>query len=183
MYIFFGKNMFSFLSRKRQPGFQRIFGTPLAYEVSVGAVVFRCGASGEYEYLLLRYPHGHWDYVKGHVEAGETYEETMRREILEESGLTAIELIHGFRKHTRYFYTAKGSELEKRKRSGKGLWIWKTVYFYLARVKDDCDRVAISDEHTSFAWLPVDPAISKLTFPVAKDILLAADAFLKKQTT
>jgi 8-oxo-dGTP pyrophosphatase MutT (NUDIX family) len=163
-------------SKKTQPGFQNFLGFPLAYEVSVGGVIFRRTSDGV-EYLLLRYPHGHWDYVKGHIEAGETHEETLRRETQEESGLDHIDVVKGFRKYTRYFYTAKGTELVKRKRAGDGIWIFKTVYFYLAEAHDA--EIALSDEHIAFAWLPFEEAINKLTFPAAKDILESADAFLK----
>lgn len=168
--------MFGF-GKKTQPGFQSIFGVPLAYEVSVGAVIFR-RTSHRIEYLLLRYPHGHWDYVKGHIEAGETQEETLRRETQEESGIANMNVVRGFRKHTRYFYTAKGTELVKRKQSGKGIWIFKTVYFYLAEAIDS--EISISDEHIGFAWLPFEEASTKLTFPAAKSILETADVFLKK---
>jgi 8-oxo-dGTP pyrophosphatase MutT (NUDIX family) len=164
-------------SKNTKPGFQNFLGLPIAYEVSVGAVIFRRTTRG-IEYLLLRYPHGHWDYVKGHIEAGETQEETLRRETQEESGITHINVVTGFRKYTRYFYTAKGTELVKRKQSGKGIWIFKTVYFYLTEAIDS--EIAISDEHIGFAWLPFKEAVTKLTFPVAKNILENADTFLRK---
>lgn len=167
------------LKTKTTPGFQSLLGLPVAYEVSVGAVIFRRSAkTGAIEYLLLRYPHGHWDYVKGHIEAGESHKETLRRETMEESGIEHIDIVRGFRKYTRYFYTAKGTELEKRKRTGKGIWIFKTVYFYLAEAGNDA--IAISDEHIGFAWLPLNEAVAKLTFPAAKDILESADAFLAR---
>lgn len=168
--------MFGF-GAKTQPGFQHFLGLPLAYEISVGAVIFRRTQNGV-EYLLLRYPHGHWDYVKGHIEAGETKEETLRRETKEESGIESIDIVKGFRKHTRYFYTAKGTELVKRKKAGDGIWILKTVYFYLAEAKSE--EIAISDEHTAFSWLPFEEAVAKLTFSAAKNILISADAFLKR---
>lgn len=164
--------------KRTQPGFQHFLGLPIAYEVSVGAVVFRRGAQGV-EYLLLRYPHGHWDYVKGHIEAGESQEDTLRREAREEAGIELSTIVSGFRKSTRYFYTAKGTELEKRKRQGRGIWIFKTVHFYLAEVASDA-QITISDEHIGFAWLPLEEAVGKLTFLAARDILESADTFLKK---
>jgi bis(5'-nucleosidyl)-tetraphosphatase len=159
-------------------GFQNICGIPLAYEVSVGAVIFRKTDEGKIEYLLLRYPHGHWDYVKGHIEKGETQEDTLRRETLEESGLKDIEIVKGFRKYTRYYYTAKGTELIKRKKNNKGIWIYKTVYFYLAQ--SHTFDVLISDEHIGYAWLSYEEASKKLTFEAARTILTQAQAFLHK---
>lgn len=171
------ENMFN-SNKKTQPGFQNVLGLPLAYEVSVGAVIFHRFQNG-IRYLLLRYPHGHWDYVKGHVEAGESYEETLKRETQEESGIEHIDIANGFREATRYFYTAKGSEREKRKRAGKGLWIFKTVYFYLAETPKT--EIIISDEHIDFAWLPFDDAVQKLSFPATKEILRKANDFLQKE--
>ena len=39
--------------------------------------------------LLVRYRSGAWAFPKGHVEAGETFEDTARREVLEEGGVRA----------------------------------------------------------------------------------------------
>ena len=44
-------------------------------EKSVGIVLFR-NDSSENEFLLLNYPQGHWDFVKGKVEQNETPHET-----------------------------------------------------------------------------------------------------------
>jgi 8-oxo-dGTP pyrophosphatase MutT (NUDIX family) len=169
--------MFGF-GAQTQPGFQSFLGLPLAYEVSVGAVIFRRTVDGNIEYLLLRYPHGHWDYVKGHIESGETHEETLRRETQEESGIVSIDIQKNFRKCTHYFYTAKGTELVKRKQAGDGIWIFKTVHFYLAEALDT--DISISDEHIGFSWVAFEEAINKLTFSAAKDILTSADVFLRK---
>ena len=40
-------------------------------ETSAGAVLL-CDTSGKNEFLLLNYPQGHWDFVKGKMEVGET---------------------------------------------------------------------------------------------------------------
>lgn len=164
---------------KTKPGFQHIFGLPIAFEISVGGVVFRRGEDGSVEYLLLHYPHGHWDYAKGHIEAGETHFEALQREITEESGLKRMRILGGFRDSVRYFYTAKGTELHKRKRSGKGIWIFKVVFFYLVESYDR--QVTISDEHTGFLWLSFDEALLKMTLPSAKKLLTNANTFLKRQ--
>ncbi len=74
------------------------------YEKSCGAVVYR-RQSGKIEYLLIlnKKPGtaGHWGFPKGHVETGETEEETARREILEETGLP-VRFIPGFRTVSHY---------------------------------------------------------------------------------
>ena len=63
---------------------------------SCGAAVLR--KKGErWETLMIGSRHGHWSFPKGHQEAGETEEETARREILEETGVQ-VRILPGFRK-------------------------------------------------------------------------------------
>ena len=47
--------------------------------------------------MLLHYEEGHWGCAKGHFEEDETAEQTARREIREETGLTDIRFIPGFK--------------------------------------------------------------------------------------
>lgn len=161
---------------KKRPGFRRFLGLPVAIEVSVGGVVFREGERGR-EYLLLHYPNGHWDYVKGHVEEGESHEETLRREAAEESGLSDLSVIPGFHRKTRYYYAAKGREREKRLASGAGRYIFKTVHFYLAETKER--QVALSHEHVGAVWLPYQRALRRLTYENARDLLRRSETHLK----
>ena len=70
-------------------------------EKSCGAIVFRCPAD-KLEVLLLKHRNGHWDFPKGHVEPGESEQETALREVREESGLTVEIAGAGFRQLIRY---------------------------------------------------------------------------------
>ena len=56
-------------------------------EKSCGALVVRRGKN-ETEILLIKHNGGHWAFPKGHVEAGESEEQTALREVQEETGLT-----------------------------------------------------------------------------------------------
>ncbi len=150
----------------------------IAYEKSVGAVIFR-KEGRRIKYLLLHYPSGHWDFPKGHVEKNENKEETLRREVREETGIGKINIISGYKSKTRYFYRAKDEEKEKREKAGKGTSIWKNVIYYLAETK--LKRVKISFEHIGFEWLEYGPALKRITYNNSKDILESAHAFLKKQ--
>jgi bis(5'-nucleosidyl)-tetraphosphatase len=154
----------------------KILGFPVVWEVSVGAVVFR-ELNAKRHYLLLHYPSGHYDFAKGHVEAGETEEMTLRRETEEETGIAKLE-VFSFRVSIKYFYTAKGNEREKRIRSGKGLWIFKEVHFYPA--KTDKDQVVISHEHIGSLWLPYEDALAKVTFENARRVLRETEEFLAR---
>ena len=67
----------------------------MIYEKSCGAVVFTL-INNEIKYLLIRNLAGIYGFPKGHVEQGETEEQTALREVFEEVGLT-VKLVSGFR--------------------------------------------------------------------------------------
>ena len=69
-------------------------------EKSCGAVLFR-DLSGERIFLVLHSTQGHWTLCKGHVEPGETEQETAMREIREETGLT-VAFVENFRRVVTY---------------------------------------------------------------------------------
>ena len=148
----------------------------LVFEKSVGAVIFRRREDGKKEFLLLHYPSGHWDFPKGHVEKGENEEETLRREVKEETGIKDLQILPKFRKQLFYFYQAKGQEREKRLAKGKSINIFKRVVFYLAETSQQ--EVKISFEHVDHQWLAIEEALKKITFPAPRKILEKAQNFL-----
>ena len=131
-------------------------------EVSAGAIVFR--DDGEIKYLFLQYEAGHWDFPRGGMEKGETEKETARREILEETGITDIAFIDGFREKTFWFY----------KKDGKTFY--KEAIFYLA--KTESSEIKLSPEHVAFKWLNFNEALGQVTFDNTKKILKKAQDFL-----
>jgi 8-oxo-dGTP pyrophosphatase MutT (NUDIX family) len=75
---------------------------------SCGAVVYRISAE-EIEFLAIKSKGDeHWVIPKGHVEKGESEEETAKREVFEEAGLNVI-LLDGLR--TRVEYTQPDGRL------------------------------------------------------------------------
>ncbi|NHV97179.1 MAG: NUDIX domain-containing protein [Thaumarchaeota archaeon] len=132
-------------------------------ERSAGAIVVHRSDS-MIEYLILHYPAGHWDFPKGNVEKGESELDAAIREIGEETGLTDLKFINGFKKMIQYYYR-KGDQLVK-----------KTVTFYLAESKTK--DVKISFEHQGYVWLPIDEALAKVTYQNARNVLKEAHQFL-----
>lgn len=136
-------------------------------EKSCGILVFRI-KNGEILYLLLHYPSGHWDFPKGHVEKEEKEQETAARELLEETGISDVKFIDGFREQVSYKYR------RAKKMSNK------EVIFFLG--KTSLEHIKLSHEHLDFMWLPFGPAYNKLTFDNAKNLLKKAKKLLADQT-
>lgn len=142
----------------------------MAKEYSAGAVIFRKDIKGT-QYLLLHYPSSgkttkeYWDFAKGHLEAGETELDTVKREVFEETGLRNVRILANFRETIQYYFKTKGKT------------VFKTVVFYLGETKEKTIR--ISSEHQGFLWLPFERAMSYLKFVNAKKILTKVHAFLK----
>lgn len=124
--------------------------------------------TSEPEYLLLNYAAGHWDFPKGNIEAGEGEEEAASREIREETGITDVEFVDGFRMKIDYRY-----------RHGKRL-ILKEVVLFLARTRTR--QVTLSHEHVGFVWRKFDNAMQQLTYRNAKNLLSAARDFLQNKS-
>ena len=141
----------------------------MAKEKSAGAIIVRIERE-EPVYLLLHYPKSrgakkeYWDLPKGHVEQGETEEQTVRREVREETGLGDIKLFKGFREEIHYWF-----QVGKKK-------ISKTVVFYAGKTGEK--DVTISAEHVGFIWLPYEKALERLTFENAKKVLRKASKYM-----
>jgi bis(5'-nucleosidyl)-tetraphosphatase len=134
-------------------------------EKSCGAVVYI--RNPNVKYLLLQYEAGHWDFVKGNVEAGENEQQTAVRELGEETGIVDAKFIDRFKETISYFYKRQGAT------------VLKEVVFFLMETKTV--NVKLSFEHIGFIWLTYDDAMRRLTFKNARDVLQKANEFLKKK--
>jgi bis(5'-nucleosidyl)-tetraphosphatase len=132
-------------------------------EKSCGAVVFL--KNSEVKYLLLHYEAGHWDFVKGNVELNESEQETVIRELREETRITDAKFIEDFKEKIDYFYRRQG------------VTIHKEVIFFL--METHTETVTISFEHVGYIWLNYQQAKEKLTFKNARDVLQKAHKLMK----
>ena len=134
-------------------------------ERSSGIVLFLEKPEGN-RFLLLNYPTGHWDFIKGKIEQGETEHQTAVRETKEETGISDLEFIDGFKENINYNFQYEG-EL-----------IYKEVVFFLAKTKTE--SVMVSHEHLGYTWLDYKNAIEKTTYQNARDILSKANDLIQK---
>lgn len=148
-------------------------------EKSVGAIIYRI-ENKERLYLLLKYKAKHWEFVKGHIDEGETDMQTLLREAKEETGLDDLKIINGFKEYTKFIFRQYKELLTKeQKKLGKTIWVFKIVIFYLAQT--ETKEIELSEEHQDFKWLPIREAIKQTTFKGSKEILKKADKFLEKK--
>jgi len=134
-------------------------------EQSAGTVLF-IEEDKEKLFLLLHYPTGHWDFVKGKIENNESHEQAVIRETKEETGITDIEFIKGFKEKIEYSFKFNGDIVQKE------------VIFFLA--KTNTKQVKISYEHLDYVWLDFNNALNKITYENAKNVLINAKNYLEK---
>ena len=116
-------------------------------EKSCGALVYRY-ENGALMLLLLRHRHGgHWSFPKGHVEAGETEEQTAHREIFEETGVQ-VTLQDGFR-HAVEYSPKPG--------------VKKQVVYFLGEAHSAA-LVRQEEEISELRWVPIGDALKAVTF-------------------
>jgi 8-oxo-dGTP pyrophosphatase MutT (NUDIX family) len=137
-------------------------------EASAGGVVIRENA-GSWEAAVIR-PHGRnlWALPKGHVDPGETPEQTAVREVREETGLTAT-LVASLGE-IRYVYQFRGQR------------IFKRVHFFLFRyqagelgVLPPGPRVEVDEAR----WVPLAQLVPVLGYKGEKSIAARAVRLLR----
>ena len=117
------------------------------YEKSCGAIVIY-RSDNNYKILLVKNHNGrNFSFPKGHVEKGETEQQTAIREVKEETGLD-IEIIESFREVADYCPFGK---------------IRKRVAFFMAQAFSD--KVKIQEEELdSYMWIDLFEAHHKCTY-------------------
>ena len=130
---------------------------------SCGAILFR-KVEGKPVYVLLDYK-THWDFPKGQQEKGESEEETLRREVEEETGIKDLALLD-FKKKISWMFRKEGKLVSK-----------EAVY-HLAETKQK--EVKLSFEHVGFRWCTFEEALNLMKFKNSKELLKEAEVLVRK---
>ena len=132
------------------------------FEKSCGTIPYTT-KDGTIYYLLLRaLDDGYCGFPKGHVELGESEEETAFRETWEETSIKPI-LNSAFR-----------YEISYRMDNGND----KTVVYFLADFQDQTPAHNDGFEKHQYLILPFEEALGELTFDNSKEMLTSANEYL-----
>jgi 8-oxo-dGTP pyrophosphatase MutT (NUDIX family) len=134
-----------YFSRKK-PSIQEIVREPTA-----GGVVFRRDKENGVEILLIQDAKDRWTIPKGHIEEGETAQQTAQREIGEEAGLTNTEMLGWLGKiHFRYRRVDK--------------LVLMTTQIYLVRALGDTDAIQKEDWMKGIKWFKFHDALDAIEY-------------------
>lgn len=114
-------------------------------------------------FLLIRDPYENWGLPKGHVERGETPEQTAIREVSEETGLGDLEVQEPL--DTIDWFFREGPDL-----------IHKYCHFYLMETATARTVPQTDEGITECVWLPLQDALGTLTYDNARTVLEMAGA-------
>lgn len=134
----------------------------MIYEKSCGAVVFT-RIDNEIRYLLIRNLAGIYGFPKGHVEQGETEEQTALREVFEEVGI-AVKLISGFRSEDEHPIPQKENTI-------------KQIVYFLGEYYNQAFTYQ-KEELTDALLVSYEAAMNLFQFDSSKRILTEANNFI-----
>lgn len=121
-------------------------------EFTAGGVVFRRTHHGP-QILMIQDRAGRWTIPKGHVEKGESLEQTALREVAEETGLKEMRILDKLGKI--YFFYRKDGKL-----------IFMTNYVYLMEASGQTDEVVPENSEgiADVKWFDYEEAIEKVEY-------------------
>lgn len=113
--------------------------------------------------LLVKQTNDVVGFPKGHVEAGESEEETALRECLEETA-ARVRLVAGFRQEIGYYMEEYDA--------------YKTVVYFLGQLENG-DFTKQESEISEICLCPVQEAMDRMIYENQKDLLAKAVAFIE----
>lgn len=148
-------NKFKQYFNRNKPSIQEI-----VREATAGGIVYRHGADG-IEILLIQDIKDRWTIPKGHIEEGETAQQTARREIGEEAGLHNLEILGWLGKiHFRYRRVDK--------------LVLMTTQIYLVKALGDTSKIKKEEIMNDIKWFTFHDALEVVEYEdIGKLMLLA----------
>lgn len=145
--------------------FKKYFGKKnqiqeIVREPTAGGVIFRHGDEGV-EILLIQDGKDRWTIPKGHIEEGETAEETTAREIGEEAGLREVKVLNWLGK------------INFRYRRVDRL-VLMTTQIYLVKALGDTNDIKKEDWMKDIRWFKFKDALDAIEYEDIEKLMLLA---------
>ena len=152
-----------YFNRGKKPSIQEIVREPTA-----GGIVFRRDKDGGTEILLIQDAKNRWTIPKGHIEEGETAQQTARREIGEEAGLHNVDMLGWLGKiHFRY------RRIDK--------LVLMTTQIYLVRARGDTNAIQKEDWMNDIKWFKFHDALDAIEYEDIGKLMLLASKRIRQE--
>lgn len=141
-------------------------------DYSYGIIPVNKNNGGQFSFCLVKHRGGHWAFPKGHPYENETIEETAKRELREETGITECQIIPQRQFIEEYTFQKDGETYKK------------TVTYFIGLTQSMIAQTEeeFKTEIKKVVWLNFEETLKKLTFPEAKAILVEAHVFVENHT-
>ena len=129
-------------------------------ERSAGGVVFR-RVEGGVRFLLIRDPYDNWGLPKGHLEPSESPLDAAMREVTEETGLRALQVLEELPAIDWYF-------------RDRGRLVHKFCQFFLVEASEGDAEPQREEGITACLWCTYEEALTTVTYDNAREVVRAA---------
>ena len=136
-------------------------------EPTAGGIIFRHGENGV-EILLIQDGKDRWTIPKGHIEEGETAEETTAREIGEEAGLHEVKILGWLGK------------INFRYRRVDRL-VLMTTQIYLVKALGDTNAIQKEDWMKDIRWFKFNDALDAIEYEDIEKLMLLAKKRIRQE--
>ena len=145
-----------YFNRSRRVSIQEIVREPTA-----GGVIYRRNEAGQIEILLIQDAKNRWTIPKGHIEPGETAQQTAKREIGEEAGLKDVKVI-GWLGKINFRYR----RIDK--------LVLMTTQVYLVKALGDTDAIQKEEWMNDIRWFSFVEALDAIEYEDIEKLILLA---------
>jgi diadenosine hexaphosphate hydrolase (ATP-forming) len=137
-------------------------------EATAGGVIYRVTKKGDLEILLVADARDRWTIPKGHIEDGETAQETAIREIGEEAGVHHLEPICWLGKiHFRY--------------RRLNTLVLMSTQIYLFKALGDTNKIKKEEWMTGIKWFKFNEALDIIEYEDIGKLMLVAKKRLRQR--